>query len=230
MEEYAIAAQLWKLSTCDVCEIARNSVLQCGLSHQVQPLLLLHCMTKSPRHSFFTDTNVFNRANETYCLSQGQAALYRGELSERRARGEWHQSDQRRSDPHGLPTWDAVQRAQLHRRCSEVWGFEWITRTLTLDTIQKHADLSVLTIYSLFWGVPVSCVKYNMVSVNEKWSFSFTVHTQNTRTLLAESLYTMRLWLGQVFKSCREVLLGFWRYVDVSDTWKIPEFIYTHFF
>lgn len=59
MEEYAIAAQLWKLSTCDVCEIARNSVLQSGLSHQVQPLLLLHSMTESPRHSFFTDTNVF---------------------------------------------------------------------------------------------------------------------------------------------------------------------------
>lgn len=36
MEEYAIAAQLWKLSTCDVCEIARNSVVQSGLSHQVQ--------------------------------------------------------------------------------------------------------------------------------------------------------------------------------------------------
>ncbi|KAM8895000.1 AMP deaminase 3 isoform 6-T7 [Spinachia spinachia] len=35
MEEYAIAAQLWKLSTCDVCEIARNSVLQSGLSDQV---------------------------------------------------------------------------------------------------------------------------------------------------------------------------------------------------
>ncbi|XP_072321679.1 AMP deaminase 3 [Eucyclogobius newberryi] len=32
MEEYAIAAQLWKLSTCDVCEIARNSVVQSGLS------------------------------------------------------------------------------------------------------------------------------------------------------------------------------------------------------
>lgn len=38
MEEYAIAAQLWKLSTCDVCEIARNSVLQSGLSHQVHRL------------------------------------------------------------------------------------------------------------------------------------------------------------------------------------------------
>ncbi|NXX59580.1 AMPD1 deaminase, partial [Scopus umbretta] len=35
MEEYAIAAQVFKLSTCDMCEIARNSVLQCGLSHEV---------------------------------------------------------------------------------------------------------------------------------------------------------------------------------------------------
>lgn len=40
MEEYAIAAQLWKLSTCDLCEIARNSVLQSGLSHQVLSNLL----------------------------------------------------------------------------------------------------------------------------------------------------------------------------------------------
>ena len=36
MEEYAIAAQVFKLSTCDMCEISRNSVLQSGLSHQVQ--------------------------------------------------------------------------------------------------------------------------------------------------------------------------------------------------
>uniref|UniRef100_A0AAY4DVJ9 AMP deaminase n=1 Tax=Denticeps clupeoides TaxID=299321 RepID=A0AAY4DVJ9_9TELE len=34
MEEYAIAAQVFKLSTCDMCEIARNSVLQSGLSAQ----------------------------------------------------------------------------------------------------------------------------------------------------------------------------------------------------
>lgn len=38
MEEYAIAAQVWKLSTCDLCEIARNSVLQSGLSHKVNLL------------------------------------------------------------------------------------------------------------------------------------------------------------------------------------------------
>ncbi len=45
MEEYAIAAQLWKLSTCDVCEIARNSVLQSGLSHEVVHVLSSeHCV------------------------------------------------------------------------------------------------------------------------------------------------------------------------------------------
>lgn len=35
MEEYSIAAQVWKLSTCDMCEIARNSVLQSGFPHEV---------------------------------------------------------------------------------------------------------------------------------------------------------------------------------------------------
>ncbi|VDK35086.1 unnamed protein product [Gongylonema pulchrum] len=30
MEEYSIAAQVWKLSSCDMCELARNSVLQSG--------------------------------------------------------------------------------------------------------------------------------------------------------------------------------------------------------
>lgn len=35
MEEYAIAAQVFKLSTCDMCEISRNSVLQSALSHEV---------------------------------------------------------------------------------------------------------------------------------------------------------------------------------------------------
>ncbi|XP_055865754.1 AMP deaminase 2-like isoform X4 [Biomphalaria glabrata] len=36
MEEYSIAAQVWKFSTCDMCEIARNSVLQSGFPHEVK--------------------------------------------------------------------------------------------------------------------------------------------------------------------------------------------------
>lgn len=70
MEEYAIAAQLWKLSTCDVCEIARNSVLQSGLSHQVQwrsPIPVLHCTQRA----------------QDKCLSAGKEALLRSKLSER---------------------------------------------------------------------------------------------------------------------------------------------------
>lgn len=33
VEEYSVAAQVWKLSPCDLCEIARNSVYQSGFSH-----------------------------------------------------------------------------------------------------------------------------------------------------------------------------------------------------
>ena len=40
MEEYSIAAQVWKLSSCDMCELARNSVLMSGFSHKVLLLSL----------------------------------------------------------------------------------------------------------------------------------------------------------------------------------------------
>uniref|UniRef100_A0A8C5EMN7 AMP deaminase n=1 Tax=Gouania willdenowi TaxID=441366 RepID=A0A8C5EMN7_GOUWI len=36
MEEYSIATQVWKLSSCDMCELARNSVLMSGFSHRVK--------------------------------------------------------------------------------------------------------------------------------------------------------------------------------------------------
>jgi len=36
VEEYSIAAQLWKLSNIDMCEIARNSVLISGFSHSTK--------------------------------------------------------------------------------------------------------------------------------------------------------------------------------------------------
>ncbi|XP_072049506.1 AMP deaminase 2-like isoform X2 [Amphiura filiformis] len=34
MEEYSIAAQVWKLTSCDMCELARNSVLMSGFPQQ----------------------------------------------------------------------------------------------------------------------------------------------------------------------------------------------------
>ncbi len=35
MEEYSIAAQVWKLSQTDMCELARNSVLMSGFEEKV---------------------------------------------------------------------------------------------------------------------------------------------------------------------------------------------------
>ncbi|CAI9092743.1 OLC1v1028068C1 [Oldenlandia corymbosa var. corymbosa] len=36
VEEYSVAAKVWKLSSCDLCEIARNSVYQSGFSHNAK--------------------------------------------------------------------------------------------------------------------------------------------------------------------------------------------------
>ena len=41
MEEYSVAAQVWKLSATDLCEIARNSVLHSGFPHQARAPALL---------------------------------------------------------------------------------------------------------------------------------------------------------------------------------------------
>eukprot|EP00096_Caligus_rogercresseyi_P012566 TRINITY_DN530_c0_g1_i2.p1 TRINITY_DN530_c0_g1~~TRINITY_DN530_c0_g1_i2.p1 ORF type:complete len:845 (-),score=181.23 TRINITY_DN530_c0_g1_i2:290-2824(-) len=36
MEEYSIATQVWKMSSCDMCELARNSVVTSGFSHRMK--------------------------------------------------------------------------------------------------------------------------------------------------------------------------------------------------
>ncbi|KAI9111439.1 hypothetical protein K1719_017129 [Acacia pycnantha] len=36
LEEYSVAAKVWKFSACDLCEIARNSVYQSGFSHEAK--------------------------------------------------------------------------------------------------------------------------------------------------------------------------------------------------
>ena len=51
MEEYSIAAQVWKLSPCDMCELARNSVLMSGFEHHV-------CGCRGSRRTCITDPSV----------------------------------------------------------------------------------------------------------------------------------------------------------------------------
>lgn len=43
MEEYSIAAQVWKLSSVDMCELARNSVVMSGFPHRVCEVKCVGC-------------------------------------------------------------------------------------------------------------------------------------------------------------------------------------------
>ncbi|KAM8754943.1 AMP deaminase 1 isoform 1-T1 [Acanthopagrus schlegelii] len=59
MEEYAIAAQVFKLSTCDMCEISRNSVIQSSLSDEEKVHFLGHDYLKEgPEGNDIRKTNV----------------------------------------------------------------------------------------------------------------------------------------------------------------------------
>ncbi|XP_035236584.1 AMP deaminase 2 isoform X2 [Anguilla anguilla] len=59
MEEYSIAAQVWKLSSCDMCELARNSVLMSGFSHKTKSHWLGPAyLAEGPRSNDIRRTNV----------------------------------------------------------------------------------------------------------------------------------------------------------------------------
>lgn len=59
MEEYSIAAQVWKLSSCDMCELARNSIIMSGFPHKVKQYWLgPNYQREGPGGNDITRTNV----------------------------------------------------------------------------------------------------------------------------------------------------------------------------
>ncbi|XP_026332849.1 AMP deaminase 2-like [Hyposmocoma kahamanoa] len=59
MEEYSIAAQAWRMSSCDMCELARNSVLMSGFPYEMKQFWLgAECMRDGPQGNDITRTNV----------------------------------------------------------------------------------------------------------------------------------------------------------------------------
>ena len=78
MEEYSIAAQVWKLSSCDMCELARNSVLMSGFSDRV---------SDSYASSSYADT-------DSSLVFAGEAALDRLQLQTGRSGGQRHPTHQ----------------------------------------------------------------------------------------------------------------------------------------
>ena len=62
MEEYSIAAQVWKLSQCDMSELARNSVVMSGFEDKVT--LTVIRIYKSFSYSY----NYSSRCNNELCI------------------------------------------------------------------------------------------------------------------------------------------------------------------
>ncbi|PKA62695.1 AMP deaminase [Apostasia shenzhenica] len=59
VEEYSIAASVWKLSSCDLCEIARNSVYQSGFFHAFKSHWIgKHYYKRGPNGNDIQKTNV----------------------------------------------------------------------------------------------------------------------------------------------------------------------------
>ncbi|KAI8978608.1 hypothetical protein BDB01DRAFT_746401 [Pilobolus umbonatus] len=61
IEEYSVAAQIWKFSSTDMCELARNSVLQCGWEDRIKKHWIgRHYYKPGAKGNDMTKTNVPN--------------------------------------------------------------------------------------------------------------------------------------------------------------------------
>ncbi|KAL5720997.1 AMP deaminase [Ranunculus cassubicifolius] len=77
VEEYSIAASVWKLSSCDLCEIARNSVYQSGFSH----VLKSHWIGKS-YYLRGPDGNDIHKTNVPHIRVEFRDTIWREEMQQ----------------------------------------------------------------------------------------------------------------------------------------------------
>ncbi|XP_030449922.2 AMP deaminase [Syzygium oleosum] len=77
VEEYSIAASVWKLSSCDLCEIARNSVLQSGFSHALKS----HWIGKE-YYKRGADGNDIRRTNVPHIRIEFRDMIWREEMQQ----------------------------------------------------------------------------------------------------------------------------------------------------
>ncbi|KAK2656373.1 hypothetical protein Ddye_009425 [Dipteronia dyeriana] len=77
VEEYSIAASVWKLSSCDLCEIARNSVYQSGFSHALKSHWIgLEYYKRGP------DGNDIHRTNVPHIRVEFRDTIWREEMQQ----------------------------------------------------------------------------------------------------------------------------------------------------
>ncbi|KAF5476287.1 hypothetical protein F2P56_008018 [Juglans regia] len=77
VEEYSIAASVWKLSSCDLCEIARNSVSQSGFSHALKS----HWIGKE-YYKRGPDGNDIRKTNVPHIRLEFRQAIWREEMQQ----------------------------------------------------------------------------------------------------------------------------------------------------
>ncbi|KAK9159112.1 hypothetical protein Scep_005686 [Stephania cephalantha] len=77
VEEYSVAASVWKLSSCDLCEIARNSVYQSGFSHALKS----HWIGKS-YYKRGHDGNDIHKTNVPHIRLEFRHELWREEMQQ----------------------------------------------------------------------------------------------------------------------------------------------------
>ncbi|KAF9665233.1 hypothetical protein SADUNF_Sadunf16G0101300 [Salix dunnii] len=77
VEEYSIAASVWKLSSCDLCEIARNSVFQSGFSHALKS----HWIGKE-YYRRGPDGNDIHRTNVPHIRVEFREEIWRDEMQQ----------------------------------------------------------------------------------------------------------------------------------------------------
>ncbi|PIA32337.1 hypothetical protein AQUCO_04500143v1 [Aquilegia coerulea] len=77
VEEYSVAASVWKLSSCDMCEIARNSVYQSGFSHALKA----HWIGKS-YYKRGPEGNDIHKTNVPHVRIEFRYAIWREEMQQ----------------------------------------------------------------------------------------------------------------------------------------------------
>lgn len=89
MEEYSVAAQVWKMSAADLCEVARNSVLNSDFPHRDKQ----HWVGKDywepgPVGNDIKKTNVPNvRVQFRHDVLEAEKALIRAGVKQATAKG-----------------------------------------------------------------------------------------------------------------------------------------------
>ena len=135
MEEYSIATQVWKLSSCDMCELARNSVLMSGFSHKVKKRFSLTLFTICMNILF---PSVF------YCLWASHSSVF----SYFQAKSYWLGPSYAREGPESndirrtnVPDIRVAYRSET--LSEELQLITHAVRTEELDTIDEEDSLSM---------------------------------------------------------------------------------------